>query len=316
MISIPAYAKINLALELLGPRADGSTEIRTIFQTIDLADTLEIEAAAPGTVEVLCDDPSLPAGEDNLAGRAARGFLEAFPGGEGARIHLTKRIPSGAGLGGGSSDAAATLIGLCRLREMRPLAGRLQEIARGLGADVPFFLLGGTALGLGRGDEVWPLEDIQPLDVVLAVPPYAIATGEVYARARPRLTPRDRTHTIWRFAWRLSGAGDGEPDFSWVVNELQPASRETIPDARGRASHDGLLEGLRASGALAAALTGSGSAVFGLFPGGTAEAARGRLEADFPEVRTIAARTMDGARYRRALGIRRADTECWGVDKR
>ena len=309
MITLPSFAKINLGLEVLGARSDGYTEIRTIFQTIDLADTIEIEEAPERVLEVVCDDPTLPSGEDNLAGQAARLLLDELtcrprPG---ARIRITKRIPPGGGLGGGSSNAAVTLFGLCRLWGASPTPGTLQRVAVALGSDVPFFLHGGTALGLGRGEEVWPLREISACEIVLAIPTFRVATAEAYARARNLLTPRGGTHTIWRFAW----TGMGEPEFSWVLNELQPA----LPS--GREIIDRLMEGFRESGAAATAMTGSGSAVYGLFPRGGAEAAREALAARFPEVVTLRTRTIGGREYRRALAIEHSPvSECWGVDKR
>ena len=161
-LTLKAHAKLNLDLRVGRRRADGYHELRTIFQTIALHDTLVIESMPRKPVAVAGDASAMPLGEDNLAWKAAAALWHAMgrtgpP--MGARITIRKRIPTQAGLGGGSSDAAATLAGLHRLWR-KPIAPRaLVSLAATLGADVPFFLVGGAALGLGRGDEIYPLID-------------------------------------------------------------------------------------------------------------------------------------------------------------
>ncbi|MGB8849161.1 MAG: 4-(cytidine 5'-diphospho)-2-C-methyl-D-erythritol kinase, partial [Candidatus Acidiferrales bacterium] len=158
-VRLPAFAKVNLCLHVLGRRPDGYHELRTIFQAISLHDTLEITRTRRRGITLEIDDPSLPVGRENLVYRAieaARRELD-FRGGIHAR--LEKLIPAARGLGGGSSDAATALIAMLHLTGRKLPLERLIEIAAGLGADVPFFLFGGRSLGVNRGDEIYPLPD-------------------------------------------------------------------------------------------------------------------------------------------------------------
>ena len=170
-LSGPAPAKINLGLRVLNRGSDGYHELRTIFQTISLADQLRVayDPGGDGAVALDCDDTSLST-RNNLAVRAAESLLRAggWPGA--VAIELKKRIPAGAGLGGGSSDAGAVLLALRRLLKPRPHSKMLAEVAAELGSDVPFFLQGGTAVGLGRGEEVCPLPDQPRRWLVLVAP--------------------------------------------------------------------------------------------------------------------------------------------------
>src|SRR6266851_2845239 len=159
-VRVPAYAKVNLRLEVLGRRADGYHELRTIFQTVSLHDTLVLETMRqPGIDLRIAGNIQLAgeAGRDNLVYRAIADLGREMGLQRGVRAVLTKRIPVGRGLGGGSSDAAAALVGLLRLTGKRIAGARFLETASGLGADVAFFLHGGRALGIGRGDEIYPL---------------------------------------------------------------------------------------------------------------------------------------------------------------
>src|SRR5580704_6100693 len=178
---VPAFAKINLMLRVMGTRPDGYHELRTIFQSIALHDTLTIRPA-PGPFALECDDRRCPADRTNLVWRAAEGLWKASGKRGAARdvsIQLKKRIPMQAGLGGGSSDAAATLVALSKL--WRVDAERVKEVAVSLGADVPYFLEGGTVLGLDRGDLLFPLLDGPRLWVTLAIPPFRVSTKEEFA---------------------------------------------------------------------------------------------------------------------------------------
>ena len=158
-----APAKINLGLRIVGRRRDGYHELRTVLQTISLADRLTVSYARRGSAQVTlrCNDQALE-NEDNLAYRAARDLLAAKHCAGHVRIDLEKRIPHGSGLGGGSSDAAAVLLALERLLRPPPPPQLLFEIATRLGSDVPFFLVGGTAVGVGRGEEVYPFSGRPP----------------------------------------------------------------------------------------------------------------------------------------------------------
>lgn len=179
-VRIPSYAKVNLHLQVVGRRADGFHELRTIFQTVDLADSVAVELRRRAGVEIEVEGADLPVDESNLAVRAAVAFLERWGNGRGVSILLRKRIPIGAGLGGGSSNAAAVLAALDHL--VGPVPGHdLRSVARDLGADVPYFLLGGTALGVGRGDELIPLPELPERTLWIAESPIEILSRDVFS---------------------------------------------------------------------------------------------------------------------------------------
>lgn len=183
-----AYAKINLCLEVLGRRRDGYHNVTTVLQTVDLHDILTYEVAE--TLSLRCSDPALET-EDNLVLRAARLLQRVTGQTAGASIHLEKRIPVGAGLGGGSSDAAATLVALSSLWGLQMTEANLQNLGAALGSDVPFFLVGGTAVAEGRGEMVTPLPPLAPHWAVIVVPSLQLPdkTSLMYSR----LTPREYT---------------------------------------------------------------------------------------------------------------------------
>lgn len=265
-LTASSFGKINLGLGVLGKRADGYHEIRTVLQAIDLADEIVLTDSSSLSVEVQ-GRYAVPADDSNLVMKAARALADRFPG-RGARITLKKSIPPGAGLGGGSSNAAVTLLGLDRLWGLGADPGLLQALARGLGMDVPFFLYGGACLALGRGDEVFPLRERSPWHVVIAWPGVGLSTREVYEAFDPTLTRTRILSSMKRFVpvrgeggssagseW--GGVGDGPPE---VANDLEEIAFRKMPALRR------LKESLVASGAVAAAMSGSGSAVFGLCP--------------------------------------------------
>jgi len=262
-VKASAFAKINLGLEVLYRRDDGYHEIRTIFQTVDLWDVLSFEATAGERLSFSCDDPALPTGEDNLVVRAAEALARRTGRRQGVAIHLEKKIPVGAGLGGGSSDAAATLLALNELWSAGLPLSALHDLARRLGADVPFFLYGGTALGIGRGDEVFPLAREVRLPIVLVLPDAPLSTASVYRSLV--LTKRESTLKLQYFP---SSVWDGEDSLFSISNDLESAAVRLLP------SIDGFKQSLRELGACATAMSGSGSTVFGLFlSSATAESA-------------------------------------------
>jgi 4-diphosphocytidyl-2-C-methyl-D-erythritol kinase len=287
-VRLPAFAKINLCLHVLGPRPDGYHELRTIFQTIGLRDKLELSRTAHPGITLEVNDASLPAGPENLVYRAidSIGGEIGFRGGVHAR--LEKRIPVARGLGGGSSDAAAALIGMQRLSGKKLPLARLMEIAAGLGADVPFFLFGGRALAVNRGDEIYPLPNV-PKRTILVVSPrnISVSTRDAYQWLSAELTNRSEPHRIWGFCalcWSRRGAGISN-DFEAPVFGRHPRLGEI---------RDGLLK----RGAADAALAGSGSAVFGVFrnPAQARRAARA-----FPEDSAFVVETLSRENYGRAL---------------
>jgi 4-diphosphocytidyl-2-C-methyl-D-erythritol kinase len=288
-LRIPAFAKVNLCLDILARRADGYHELRTIFQAISLHDTLELSLTSKPGIQLECNDPSLSLGRENLVWRALDSLRRALRIRYGIRAALHKRIPAGRGLGGGSSDAATALIGLLRLTGRTLCAPRLLEIASSLGADVPFFLGGGRALGVGRGDEIFPLPDL-PRRAVLVVSPQALAvpTRDAYSWVSSTLTERRQAFKILSFC-----ALCWSPKWSALSNGFEKAVFARHP--RLRSIKRKLLQG----GAAGAALAGSGSAVFGVFP----DPAQARRTARwFPDDRVFAVRTLSRKEYLRALG--------------
>jgi 4-diphosphocytidyl-2-C-methyl-D-erythritol kinase len=289
-VRLPAFAKINLSLEILGRRPDGYHELRTIFQAISLHDTLALSVTSRPGITLEIDDPALPTGSENLLYRAIDAVRGEIGFRRGIRARLKKRIPVARGLGGGSSDAAAALIGMLRLMKKNLPLERLIEIAASLGADVPFFLFGGRALAVSRGDEIYPLPDA-PKRVILVVSPrdVGVSTKEAYEWISAELTNRPRPPTIWKFcALCWSRPGRVSNDFEGPVFYRCPRLGEI---------RDGLLK----QGAADAALAGSGSAVFGVFrnPAQARRAAR-----EFPEDSAFVVETISRERYGRALGWR------------
>jgi 4-diphosphocytidyl-2-C-methyl-D-erythritol kinase len=252
---VRALAKINLELRVLAERPDGYHELRTIFHTISLADSIDIAfTPARRTIIELVDDLHL---DDNLAARAARVAMDAMRLTGHVEMRLKKRIPMGAGLGGGSSDAAAVLLALPVLAGRGLAMDRLRQLGEQLGSDVPFFLLGGAAVGIGRGTELFPLPDGRPLSGVLVSPGIHISTAGAYARLNSRLTSESQQNKMVTFQSRVWDGGVSRAacnDFETVAAE-QHGIIGAIKKRMLRA---------RASMAL---MTGSGSAVYGIFPG-------------------------------------------------
>jgi 4-diphosphocytidyl-2-C-methyl-D-erythritol kinase len=288
-VRVQAFAKINLSLRVLGTRADGYHELRTIFQSIALHDTLTIRRLRGGALRVTCNDPRVPIDRVNLVWRAAEAAWKA--GGHrgaprGVHIDLAKRIPLEAGLGGGSSDAAATLRALARLWRVDP--ARVPRIAADLGADVPYFLEGGTALGLERGDVVYPLVDYPHAWVVLVLPPFGVSTANAYAwfdQDRRGLASSRKKGSP--FSGPLAKKGYG-PFF----NDLEACV------ARRHSEIARIVSALRRAGASHAAMSGSGSAVFGLFDS-RAVAVRARAALATPARGALVTRTLTRSEYRR-----------------
>jgi 4-diphosphocytidyl-2-C-methyl-D-erythritol kinase len=248
-----ASAKVNLVLEVLGKRPDGYHELSTVMQAVDLFDRLTVEAAATITLET--SEPALPTDDRNLVVRAARLLQEAAGIKAGARIVLDKRIPLAAGLGGGSSDAAATLLGLNKLWGLRWRRERLVELAVKLGMDVPFFLGRGRALGTSRGEVLSALPGVGGYALVLVNPGMGLSTQEVYGRVPPGWraesdgTKRMLDALKKRNVVRVAGA---------LTNHLEHWVEPAMP-VIGR-----MKAALFAAGALGAAMSGSGPTVFGL----------------------------------------------------
>jgi 4-diphosphocytidyl-2-C-methyl-D-erythritol kinase len=294
-VRVPAFAKINLRLEVLGKRPDDFHELRTIFQTISLKDELRFrKSREPGIELRVVGNAPLSAQpiEKNLVYRAVDAVkcLLAIP--TGVAVELRKAIPAGRGLGGGSSDAAAALVGYLRLLGKRLPRERLLAIAAGLGADVPFFLEGGRAAGIGKGDEIYPLPDM-PKRHLLIVSPQAIhvPTPDAYRWLKaPQLTNPAGNPKLYRFcalAWSLQG-GPLLNDFEEAVFQQHPRLAE-------------IKRELLQNGASEALLAGSGSAVFGVFP---SPAKARRAAVGFPLDQTFVCETVSRDSYRRLIKSR------------
>jgi len=291
-VRVPAYAKVNLRLDVLGRRADGYHELRTIFQAISLHDTLVLETKREPGIELRIAGNSELAGEpgrDNLVHRAIEELGHEIGIRHGVRAVLTKRIPVGRGLGGGSSDAAAALVGLLRLTGKRIAAARLLEIASGLGADVPFFLHGGRALGIGRGNEIYPLPDAARRQVLVISPhDIGVPTKDAYQWLSEELTNEEGPTKLMRFC-----ALCWSPQGGVLSNDFEAAVFPRYP--RLAAIKRELLQ----QGAAEASLAGSGSAVFGVYqhPAKARRAARA-----FPKDQVFLCSTLSRAEYRRKMG--------------
>ena len=293
-VRLPAYAKVNLRLDVLGRRADGYHELRTIFQAVSLHDTLELQASRKTGIDLrIAGNSQLAAepGPDNLVYRAIQLLAREIGFPHGVRAVLTKRIPVGRGLGGGSSDAAAALLGLLRLAGKRLEAERLHEIASGLGADVPFFLHGGRALGIGRGDEIYPLPDTARRQVLVISPhQIAVPTRDAYQWLSEELTNAASPSKLVGFC-----AQCWSPQGSVLSNDFEAAVFPRYP--RLAAIKRELLQ----QGAAEASLAGSGSAVFGVYqhPAKARRAARA-----FPKDQVFLCSTLSRAEYHRKMGGR------------
>lgn len=282
-------AKVNLHLRVLGRRTDGYHELRTLFASVGVWDEVEAREAPAGRLELAVEPAaSAPAGPDNLVLRAAAALRQLLPAPRGAALALRKAIPTAAGLGGGSADAAAALVALAGLWELDDSFAALAPVAAGLGADVPFFLLGGLAWGVGRGDEVSPLPDPPPWWVVLLPGPEPIPTAAVYRALGPRGVDDGTGDAIYR--WTVAG---GELPLAACVNDLQPAVVAGWPEVGRR------LAAIRGTAPLLGQVSGSGGTVFGLYESNAAaERATRRLGAFGPLLAPVLAR--DEARPRRS----------------
>ena len=250
----PAFAKLNLFLSVLGERPDGYHELLTLFERVDLADEVEVERSGPaGALEFSCDAPGVPSNGTNLAVRAAQAYREASGWREGLRIRLEKRIPAGGGLGGGSSDAAAVLRAMQRLSGNALSLERMMECARGLGADVPFFVADTPwAVGRERGDKIEPFALEATLWHLLVTPDFPVPTKQVYQALK--LTPSRPDATL---LLRALERREIPRIRELLFNTLEPAVEELYPAMRRVKSNLEAITGL--SGAR---ISGSGSSVF------------------------------------------------------
>ncbi|MBI2956374.1 MAG: 4-(cytidine 5'-diphospho)-2-C-methyl-D-erythritol kinase [Acidobacteria bacterium] len=287
-LTVPAFAKINLSLELLGVRPDGYWEIRTLYQTVTLHDRLRLRLTRAPAVIVRVAGGAAPAGRANLVSRMLVAARRALNFRQGIEVELEKTIPVARGLGGGSSDAATALVGLLRLTRTRLSLPELIRLGAGVGSDVPFFFLGGRALGVGRGEDVYALDDTPPSACLLVCPPQTVSTRRAYAWARRQLTPRRRAAII--------SDSRSSPEELWGSrNDFEPVVFARFPELAR------MKRMLKRAGARRAGLSGSGSTVYALF---SDRAAAARAAAESARTATVfLVETLPRRRYARLLGL-------------
>jgi 4-diphosphocytidyl-2-C-methyl-D-erythritol kinase len=296
LLTLPAFAKINLSLRVLGRRTDGLHEICTTFQTVSLCDYLTFELA--DEISLSTDSKSVPTDEKNLIIVAANQLRKQFSVSRGVKIHLQKQIPSPGGLGGGSADAAVTLLALAHLWKIKTTRQSLVEIAKTIGADVTFFLSGGTAFATGVGNEIESLPDLPPKLLLIVTPNEHVSTAEAYkSLSAPRLTAVDSLGIL--AICRLARI-----DFDSNPANLQNDFEKTIflckPEIE-RVKYK-LLE----SGANHALMSGSGASVFGIFDNEKMrQAALVSLRETENDWRIFSCETVSQSEYKRAL------SPCW-----
>lgn len=288
--SLPSFAKINLQLRILGERGDGFHELFTVFQTVSLHDTLHF--AESDTLELSCDDPTVPIDARNLIIKAATLLRAQFGVLQGATMHLEKRIPSPGGLGGGSSNAAITLIGLARLWELDDSVD-LHGIAEDIGSDVAFFLYGGTAIGTGRGEKIEPLDDITEDYVLVVTPDISVSTKDAFERLRAATLTKEASNRILRVC--RDEAKSLDLQHSVLINDFEASVFDAHPEIRR------VKETLLELGAVNAAMSGSGASVFAIFDKTeTRQAAIKALDHE-STWRKFAVATISRSEYREAL---------------
>ncbi len=258
-LSLPTFAKINWSLRILGKRPDNFHEVRTTLQTISLHDRLNFELSGE-QVALSCNDPEIPTDDRNLILRAAHSLRDRYSIRKGARIQLQKNIPAQAGLGGGSSNAAIALLALAQLWQIDASPGDLIAIAAGIGADVPFFLSGGSMLATGTGTTLSPLPDSGVYSLIVIAPSVGVSTHDAYTSLGAAALTTDTSEFILSSSQKAAISDDSHPwsrdDFT---NDFESAIFDIHPEIR-RAK-----EVLLTAGASAALLSGSGSSVFGVF---------------------------------------------------
>jgi 4-diphosphocytidyl-2-C-methyl-D-erythritol kinase len=297
-IRIPAFAKINLRLDILGQRPDSYHELRTIFQTISLQDELRLrESKASGISLNIHGNASLSSEpvRNNLVYKAVEVLRRELGVRSGVEMFLRKKIPAGRGLGGGSSDAAAALRGYLQLTRRAISVPRLMQIAASLGADVPFFLFGGRALGIGRGDEIYPLPDIPKLTLLVVSPAdILVPTPDAYRWLKaPALTKTRSASKLWEFCslcW--SSPASAGTQKSGLSNDFERPVFQRHPRLAQ------IKRALLQRGATEASLAGSGSAVFGVFP---SPALARRAAVGFQDEQTFVCETISRDRYLRKV---------------
>lgn len=293
-LTLRAYAKINLTLDVFSKRADGYHSLASVLQTISLHDNLTLTLTEAPGVALTCDAPeawAVPSDANNLVYRAAQSVLEAAGENKrGVAIHLEKRVPAQAGLGGGSSDAAAALAGVNRLLGLGLEEKKLHELAAALGSDVPFFLTGGAASARGRGEILTPLPDIEPFWLVVVKPDIGVSTAWAYGQLDAE--PERASHRATKRFEEALREGDRDRLIQWQSNDFE------LPVFARYPALAWLHDELRMAGALAAHLCGSGSAIYGVAENETkAEKIASLLRGKYPLTYVAQTLTREVSRY-------------------
>jgi 4-diphosphocytidyl-2-C-methyl-D-erythritol kinase len=255
-LDVVTYAKVNLSLEVIRKRSDGFHEIETIFQSIDLADRMRIQLTSDARIRIECDAPEIPTDERNLCHRALVAMRKVAGPSLGARITLEKKIPSGAGLGGGSGNAAGVMLAVERALRLETPRKALEAIASGLGSDVPFMLYGGTAVGRGRGEILTPLNPLTRGVFVIVKPEVSIPTAWVYSNLSFRLTHHRARLNLRAVSAVLARFPKTELPYR---NALEDIVLRAYPSVAK------VLEELISERPCFASMTGSGSALYAIF---------------------------------------------------
>lgn len=255
MITVKSFAKLNLSLDLVCKREDGYHLLRSVMQTVTLCDILSFRKIKEG-IQITCNKTYIPTDERNIVYKIAKAFMDKYSITSGVHINLRKHIPSGAGLGGGSSNGACTLNTLCKLFGIEMTTEQKVELTRDIGADIPFFFYGGTALCEGIGEIVTPLKPLSECWLVIVKPPRSISTPSIFKS--PITANNFGTDSTAKVIAAIenedvSGVADS------IFNALEPASIDICPEI------EEIKAELVKNGAKAAMMSGSGSAVFGIF---------------------------------------------------
>ncbi len=289
--TLPSFAKINWLLRILGKREDGFHELFTIFQTVSLFDEITFDES--DELNLTCNIENIPVDETNLIVKAAMLLKNEFAVEKGAKIHLEKRIPAPGGLGGGSSNAAVSLLGLAILWNLDFEFERLVEIGARLGSDVPFFFYGGTARGLGRGTKIVHLQDFSEKFLLIVTPEIHVSTAAAFARINAPYLTKESSKSILKICQNEADnfnlrQNDFANDFEKSVFEFEPEVRR-------------VKEKLLASGAKQAVLSGSGASVFAVFDKEETRQATLKALEEETNWRKFAVATVSRDEYRAAL---------------
>lgn len=289
---LPSFAKINWFLQVVGKRTDGYHELCTLFQTVSLCD--EISFSVSDKLILTCNDEKIPTDESNLIIKAANVLRENFQIKTGAEIHLEKKIPAPGGLGGGSSNAAVALLGLSKLWKLKVEIENLVKIGEKLGADVPFFFLGGTCLGTGSGTDLLPIKDLEEKCLLIVTPNIDVSTREAFARLNaPRLTNFSAKSI-------LKICRNEAESFNTRQNELKNDFEKTVFEVEPEIKR--IKEKLLDSGAIRALMSGSGASVFGVFEKEeTRQATQKALQKEEKDWRQFAVATVSRREYREKI---------------